>query len=284
MRKIDELYNRHQEIKAAYEAAKKAGDDVAREKARADMRALREELDAQGDEFCFVFNLLVEMDERGNEHIDLHDVIWEPEKTIETLRKYGVETFVFSSGWSSAVETAWAFVQAGCKLEGMVEINDRYSYFDEGQKKRHGYLFTIVYPQEKYVCREAIDGRLDDLFERLVEGRTQVSRAGEIVRAMSRLGYRWNVYREVIGTEAGEITCTPAAEFLIAVLDIDTSVALYRLLGNAWCLSDEAYTRELRAIYHRVLDFLAAHPELEELFDDLSMYTFGAEYDKEIDG
>lgn len=285
MQKMEEMLKNHRDIKAAYEAAKDAGDASGFEKAKADMRALHEELEAQGDEFCFVFNLFAEMDERGNEHIDLHDVIWEPEKTIETLRKFGVETFVFSSGWSRAVDTAWAFVQAGCKLEGMVELNDRFSYFEENPAKRHGYLFRIVYeePKEEYVCREAIDGRLDDLYERLVDGRAHVSRAGEIVRAMARLGYRWNVHREMMGTEGGEVTCNPAANFLIMALDIETSIQLHQLFYTAWCLSDKAYTRELRAVYHRVLDFLETHPELEKVFDDQSMYTFGAEYDKEVD-
>lgn len=283
MKKMHEMLNNHEAIKAAYEAAKAANDESGVEKAKADMRALREELEAQGDDFCFVYNLYVEMDERKNEHIDLNDVIWKPEETIAVLRKFGVETFVFSSGWSSAVDVAWAFVQAGCKLEGMVEINDRFSAFDEEPRKRHGYLFTIVYPQEEYICREAIDGRLDDLYERLVEGREEVSVAGEIVRAMARLGFRWNVYHEKVGTDEGAVSCDPAAMYLIMTVDVATSYMLHALRFEAWRLSDKEYTHKLRDVYHGVLAFLEDHSELAEKAADRSMYTFGAVYDKEVD-
>jgi hypothetical protein len=108
------------------------------------MRRLNEEIGAKGDAYAFVYRLYQEMKEVGNEHIDLHDTIRDEAKMIETLRSLGVESFTFSSGWSSAVETAWIFKENGCQLEDLIQINgDLKGLGEEGYEKAPAYLFRI---------------------------------------------------------------------------------------------------------------------------------------------
>ena len=85
-----------------------------------------------------MFKMYEDAQDRGNEYIDLHDVIWDKNvpTTIDRLRKAGVKTFTFSSTWSSAVETAWLFVQNGCKLEG--------AFMSEEYERVPAYVFSIT--------------------------------------------------------------------------------------------------------------------------------------------
>ena len=137
-------YAREQAIRAAYNTAKETGNESGIEKAKADMRSLNEEIGAKGDAYAFVYRLYKEMKEAGNEHIDLHDTIRDEAKMIETLRSLGVESFTFSSGWSSAVESAWIFQQNGCRLQGLIELNSPHmNWFTGTREKVHGYLFSI---------------------------------------------------------------------------------------------------------------------------------------------
>ena len=73
-------------------------------------------------------------------------MVWDKdvECLIACMRDNGIDHFTFSSGWSSAVETAWLFQQNGCTLEGLIEINSRHKHFFTGeQEKAHGYLFRL---------------------------------------------------------------------------------------------------------------------------------------------
>ena len=77
---------------------------------------------------------------------NISEVVWDNEaaKLIEAMRQNGIERFTFSSGWSHAVETAWLFKEAGCTLEGLVEINSRYTGWNSDEhEKAHGYLFRV---------------------------------------------------------------------------------------------------------------------------------------------
>lgn len=139
-------YAREQEIKRQYGTADAQGSEEGKEAARAAYRALMDGIAARGDAYARTYRLYSGAQERGNEYIDLNEVIWDEKvkETIDSLRKCGIEKFTFSSGWSSAVETAWLFTQNGCRLEGLVEINSQHKAFgSEEYEKAHGYLFSI---------------------------------------------------------------------------------------------------------------------------------------------
>ena len=139
-------YAQEQENLKAYHEAEARNDEAGMQAARDAHHAWGEAIDAKGKDYANLYRLYEDALERGNDLIDLNDVIWDDkvEALIASFRTYGIERFTFSSTWSSAVETAWLFTQQGCKLEGLVEINGRCKAFmsDEYEKK-HGYLFSI---------------------------------------------------------------------------------------------------------------------------------------------
>ena len=95
------------------------------EQARTDHFALEADIQAQGKPFELLYSLYAAAMKVGNEYIDISELheYQDAATLIASFRKYGVEAFTFSSGWSSAVESAWTFLQNGCTLAGMVEIN-----------------------------------------------------------------------------------------------------------------------------------------------------------------
>ena len=140
------IYARHQEIKAQYEAAKVAGYEEGIAQARNDHKALMESVKATGASFAAIYWLYQMSMEEGNDLIDISDVHeYRDEATlIASFREYGIEAFTFSSGWSSAVDSAWAFTQNGCTLQGMTQINSQHKDFETGEyEKRSAFLFKV---------------------------------------------------------------------------------------------------------------------------------------------
>ena len=135
-----ETYARDQEIEARYDNAELKNDSVAMEQARTDHFALEASIQAQGKPFELLYSLYAAAMKVGNEYIDLSELheYRDAKELIDSFREYGVEAFTFSSGWSSATESAWAFLQNGCTLAGMVEINGLHKAFgsDEYEKRR----------------------------------------------------------------------------------------------------------------------------------------------------
>lgn len=107
------------------------------------------------------------------------------------------------------------------------------------------------------------EARLNAMFEELVpmEG-PAASEAGEIVRAICRIGYRWKNDGDRIGVGYGRETCNPAARYLEAKCPDEVA----RRLTNAWeraeWVDDDLYDRDLAAVEEAVLDYLEATPEL----------------------
>ncbi len=129
-----------------YRDAQTANDAARMDKAREAHRAQEAQIEAKGAVYSRLYAKYESAQERGNEYIDWDDVIWDKdvEGFVNGLRDCGIEKFVFSSTWTSAVETAWLLQMNGCKLEGLVEINGhRNSYGLEGFEKKHGYLFSV---------------------------------------------------------------------------------------------------------------------------------------------
>ena len=139
-------YAQEQENIRAYHEAKDRNDEAGMQAVRDAHNALLESIKAKGQDYANLYDLYEDAHDRGNELIDLNDVVWDDkvEALIASFREYGIERFTFSSGWSSAVETAWLFTQQGCKLEGLVEINGRCKAFmSDDYEKKHGYLFSV---------------------------------------------------------------------------------------------------------------------------------------------
>lgn len=138
---FEEIYQQETELKKQYDAA----DDADKDSIRAEHKALMERIASLGGAAPRIWREYDKARENGNELLDINDVVWDKdvELLVTTLRKYGIEKFTFSSGWSSAVDTAWLFQQNGYKLEGLVEISGNMDYLEGEHEKLHGYLFSV---------------------------------------------------------------------------------------------------------------------------------------------
>ena len=144
---MKKYYEQQQEIERAYNAADEQNDEAGKVAAREAYHAWKDKAIAEGEDFWRVFKMYENAQDHGNEYIDLHDVIWDKDvpALIERLRKAGIKKFTFSSTWSSTVETAWLFLQNGCKVEGMAEINGTSTAFMSDEYERvPAYVFSIT--------------------------------------------------------------------------------------------------------------------------------------------
>ena len=144
---FEAAYNEELKIRADYERAKAEGSESGMEEARGAIRSLWGVIGSRGDAYGRIYRDYKDSREKGNTYIDFHDVIWEKDAPalIACMRENGIEHFTFSSGWSSAVETAWIFKQNGCQLEDLVQINgDREIFRENEYKKAPAYLFRIA--------------------------------------------------------------------------------------------------------------------------------------------
>lgn len=133
------------EIRKQYDIAYESNDEVGKAAARKAMQELKDSIWAMGNEYFRVFQMALDSMEKGNDLIDLHDSIWDEHVPafIENLRKCGIDRFTFSSTWSSAVKTAWLFLQNGCTNEGMIEIHTGNFPYGGAEEMAPAYIFSI---------------------------------------------------------------------------------------------------------------------------------------------
>jgi hypothetical protein len=76
--------------------------------------------------------------EVGNELIDFNDVIWERDipAIAETLRVEEIKEFTISSTFSGLIETLAEFEKYGIKMNGLTEVNARYTDWSTGEYKK----------------------------------------------------------------------------------------------------------------------------------------------------
>ncbi|PSL10166.1 hypothetical protein EI53_01228 [Fusobacterium naviforme] len=104
--------------------------------------------------------------------------------------------------------------------------------------------------------------KLNDLFEELVPASGAAeSVAGEIVRAICRIGYRNFNDGDHLGIDYGRETCNPAGRYLAA----KCSPEVARLVQDAWEIYDDrTYDKALERLEEGVLKYIEEHPELKE--------------------
>lgn len=75
--------------------------------------------------------------ESGNERINFDEVIWDYDidPILEACRVNGITEFTISSTFSSLIETLAAFEKRDCRMNGLCEVNARYTDFLTGEKK-----------------------------------------------------------------------------------------------------------------------------------------------------
>ncbi len=139
-------YRIYKEISRQYDAAEEAKDEAGLDEARAKMHSLIDSVEAKGNDYARVFEDYKDARNCGNQYIDLNDNIWDEKvpALIESLRNLGIDHFTYSSTWSSAIETAWLFIENGCTLEGLIQINGTNRNWKTGEyEKNPAYVFSI---------------------------------------------------------------------------------------------------------------------------------------------
>lgn len=110
--------------------------------------------------------------------------------------------------------------------------------------------------------KEEITNKIDALFEELVPASGKADTvAGEIIRAVCRIGYRWFNDGDMVGVGYGKETCNPAARYLAEKAGSRVERAISDMWGDF--LPDDIYEKRLQTLNVEVLAFLDLHPELK---------------------
>lgn len=117
---------------------------------------------------------------------------------------------------------------------------------------------------------EMIRDKMDVLFEELVppSGKCD-SLAGEIIRAASRIGYRFFNDGDQLGIGYGKETCNAAGRFLIKRTNDKIADIVSDMFG---LYSEEKYENKLKNLLDAVVEHVERNPELrqtetEDMFD-----------------
>ena len=122
-----------------------------------------------------------------------------------------------------------------------------------------------------------IESKINELFEQLVPASGKAPTvAGEIVRAISRIGYRNYNDGDHLGIGYGRETCNPAGRYLAAKCSREVAC----LVGDAWgIINDGLYEVALAQLEAGVLIYLDQHPELKTTANTEDMWDYRNQYE-----
>lgn len=124
-----------------------------------------------------------------------------------------------------------------------------------------------------------IEERISMMFKELVPSYGKADTvAGEIVRAISRIGYRNYNDGDHVGVGYGKETCNPAARYLMSLGDDAIDDAVCELWG---VYSDKIYDAKLAVLEMKVLEYLEKHPELKVKENTEDMWDYRTEEDND---
>lgn len=122
--------------------------------------------------------------------------------------------------------------------------------------------------------------KINALFEELVPSSGKADTvAGEIVRAISRIGYRNFNDGDHIGVGYGKETCNPAARYLIKKAGDEVADAIVDLWG---VVPDDLYDKGLADAEEKVLRYIEEHPELKTTPNNEDMWDY-QDKDEDVD-
>lgn len=130
------------------------------------------------------------------------------------------------------------------------------------------------------------ENKISELFDELVPNTGKADTvAGETIRAICRIGYRYYNDGDHIGVGYGKETCNPAARYLMNIGDeqIDNAIS------NMWGVySDSIYEELLDKLEKAVLEYLESNPDLKTAVNNEDMWDYRTDedvddYDEEED-
>lgn len=160
-------------------------------------------------------------------------------------------------------------------------------------EEEHG-LLPSMSPRER---QDLALNKLNELHDELVpEAGKADTVAGEMVRAISRIGYRFYNDGDQVGSGYGNETCNSSLRYLAEKLE-DTKGAeeLSVELDKLWqgdSMHDNEYENQINICVEEITDFIESNPELRELaneddstadFREPQDYNYDDEWDDEWD-
>ena len=125
----------------------------------------------------------------------------------------------------------------------------------------------------------ADEKKIHELFDELVPASGKADTiAVEIVRAVTRIGYRWWNDGDMIGVGYGKETCNPAARYLLYTCDRGVGDAILHMWSNGhnFCTENE-YEGLMQKLNKEVLRYLEKHPAYKQIENYNDMFDY---YDK----
>ena len=105
--------------------------------------------------------------------------------------------------------------------------------------------------------------KLNALFEELVPDMGSAeTKAGELVRAVSRIGYRFYNDGDKIGVDYGNETCNAAARYIMS--EFKDQEFSWTVNGMWGLVSDKFYEKGLGLLIEQVVSYIESNPELKE--------------------
>lgn len=127
-----------------------------------------------------------------------------------------------------------------------------------------------------FYTQTLVEKKIEEMFERLVpvSGSCETV-AGEIVRALTKIVYRFYNDGDCIGVNYGNETCNAAARYLCKTCDSTVEKFIkYALWG------DRYYDEDINELENYVYEFLINHKELETTPNNEDFYDYESENDK----
>lgn len=123
---FEEAYQKELQAIAVFDAAK---NDEEKEKARELHNKTFGQIGSLGEFAIHIWREYQISRKHGNLNLDLSEIVWDYQvpEIVACMKANGIERFTFSGTYTEAIRTAWLFQQEGCVLEGLVEINSRYT-------------------------------------------------------------------------------------------------------------------------------------------------------------
>ena len=110
------------------------------------------------------------------------------------------------------------------------------------------------------------EDRINALFHELVPASGPAETvAGEIIRAICRIGYRWVNDGDQLGIGYGKQTCNPAGRYLGKTCSDEIEKQIWDLMYDPIYDDsyDGAYDKALKKLEEEIIDYLDEHPELK---------------------
>lgn len=84
---------------------------------------------------CKAYRAWMHTIEREEDEVDMNDFLWdrEVEDFVDTLRKAGIESFIYTNQSTAVMENIHGFTAAGCKMEGLCKIERTERRFGENR-------------------------------------------------------------------------------------------------------------------------------------------------------